>query len=72
MNDALTKKPISDVSAQALLAAQFQVWPRRFWTDAPQIEWPALEVWWTKNLIAPTCTGVAYCRVVGGQNENPG
>jgi hypothetical protein len=36
MNDALNRKAISDGPEQALLAAQFLVRPRRFWTDAPQ------------------------------------
>jgi hypothetical protein len=36
MNDAVIEKPISDVPKRALLAVQILVWPRRFWTDAPQ------------------------------------
>jgi hypothetical protein len=36
MNDALTKNPISDVPEQAPPCCAVLVWPRRFWTDAPQ------------------------------------
>ncbi len=36
MNEALTQNPISDVPERALLVVQILVWPRRFWTDAPQ------------------------------------
>src|SRR5712692_10332234 len=36
MNEALTQNPTSDVPERALLVVQILVWPRRFWTDAPQ------------------------------------